>query len=166
MSVNIKSVLDYSPTEIAEMLDGTNWSSHFSWEQIKCISETFKVYGANANDILFRQGEVDKSMGVLLKGKIKVVKVSGNKKQIVATVSAPQTFGELSLIDGQPRSAYIIASTEAEYMLVTKLGLDRLAENHPLVAYQLLWKISYILSQRFRNTSSQLADVNQTREEK
>jgi CRP-like cAMP-binding protein len=159
MSANIKSVLDYSPEQIADLLDDTNWSNHFNWEQIKCISQNFKLYRANAKEILFNQGEVDNSMGILLRGTIKVVKVTNNIKQLVATIRAPQTFGELSLIDGQPRSAYIIASTEADYLLITKIGLDRLADKHPLIAYQLLWKIAYILSQRFRNTSNQLAEA-------
>lgn len=159
MTVKIESVLDYAPSDIAELMDSTNWSSYLSWDQIKCISEYFKVFGATRKEVLFKQGEVDNSMGILLKGKIKVVKVTDGKKQLIATVRAPQTFGELSLIDGQPRSAYIIAAADVEYLLVTKIGLDRLAEKHPLIAYQLLWKVSYILSQRFRSTSSQLNDI-------
>ncbi len=150
--------LKYTSEEIADMLDKTNWSSGFSWDQMKRLSQFFQVYGASSGQILFEQGASDNSMGILLKGSLNVVRYSDGKRSQLATVRAPQPFGELSLIDGQPRSAHIVAAEDVEYVLITKAGLDEMAAEYPLVAYRMLWKISYILSQRLRSTSGQLAE--------
>lgn len=153
------SQLHYSPEKIAESLEFTNWSSGFSWEQVKRLSNYFKIYGAEKGQVLFRQGTVDSCLGILLKGQLQVVRVGKGKKTLLATVRPPQTFGELSLIDGQARSAHILASSDAEYLLLSKENLDRMADQFPQIAYMLLMKISYIMSQRLRNTSGQLTEI-------
>lgn len=150
--------LKYTSEQIAEMLDRTNWSDGFSWEQMKRLSQFFKVYGAAQGQVLFEQGATDNSMGILLKGTLHVVREADGKRNQLATVRAPQTFGELSLLDGQPRSAHIIAVSEVEYLLITQIGLDKLSADYPLVGYRVLWKIAYILSQRLRSTSGVLAE--------
>lgn len=150
--------LSYSSEEIAEMLDWTNWSKDFSWNQMKRMCQFFSVYGAEKDELLFQQGGSTNSMGILLKGTLLVIRDNNGKQSQLAKLRAPQTFGEISLLDGQPRSASLIAGTALEYLLITKDDMDDMAEKHSLVAYKLLWKISYILSQRLRNTSGQLSE--------
>ncbi len=149
---------NYSPEEIADLLDQTNWSQSFSWDQVKRMTQFFQAYTADKGTTLFKQSSTENSLGILLKGKLLVVRDIEGQHNKLATLRAPHTFGELSLIDGQPRSAHILASTDAEFLLLTKANLDSMVEKYPLVAFRLLWRISYILSQRLRSTSGQLAE--------
>ncbi len=159
MSERGKYQLACSPEEIAELLNQTRWASDFSWDQMKRMGKFFKAYRMPDDKILCKQGDVDKSMGILLKGRLQVVTVDQGQKRLLATVNAPQTFGEFSFIDGQPRSAYIVAYTEVEFLQITREGLDNMAAEHPMIAYQLLSKISYILSQRLRRTTGKLKEL-------
>ncbi|MCG8611508.1 MAG: cyclic nucleotide-binding domain-containing protein, partial [Pseudomonadales bacterium] len=59
---------------------------------------------------------------------------------------------------GQPRSAKAVAADDVVYLGIRKARLDQLVNDHPLIACKLMWKISLLLSQRLRQTSSKLVE--------
>ena len=59
-----------------------------------------------------REGESGQSMFVLLRGKVNVIINSfSDNSQVVDTLQEGSFFGEMSLLEGKPRSATVIAST-------------------------------------------------------
>lgn len=158
-SLKAMKLVSYTSEELAEMLDGTNWATDFSWPQIGQISKHMRAYKAHKGDVLFEEGEVDQSMCLIVKGQVQIVK-AGNTKgdNVIATVRAPHSFGEMSLIDGEPRSANVNAATDVLILSITKDGFFKLADQAPPLALQLLWKISKLISQRLRNVNGQLVD--------
>src|SRR5262245_32164402 len=55
-------------------------------------------------------------------------------------------FGEMSLLDGEPRSATIVASTDVRLLIVDRIQFWRLLEETP----ELIRRILMILSRRVR----------------
>lgn len=153
------TLVRYTSEELAEILDGTNWATDFSWPQICQISKHMRVYKARKGNVLFEEGEIDQSMCLIVKGQVNIVK-AGNTHgaTTIAIISAPHSFGEMSLIDGEPRSAQVVAATDVRILLITKDSFFKLVEQVPPLALQLLWKISKLISQRLRNVSGQLVE--------
>jgi CRP-like cAMP-binding protein len=72
-----------------------------------------------------------------------------------------RAFGEMSVIDAEPRSATLVAREPGLLMVLTGESFASLSDEHPRVALNLLQRMARSLSQRLRQTSGQLADYLQ-----
>ena len=143
----------------AEMLELTRWAKDFSWEQICNISKQMQAYKANKGDIIFDEGSSDNTMGIVVKGRIDIVKGDADKnRKVIASLLPSQSFGEMSLIDGEPRSAGVVASTDVVLLFLTKEKMFELVNTKPSLAFKLMWMIAQMLSQRLRKTSGSLVE--------
>lgn len=62
--------------------------------------------------------------------------------EMLETVRAGETFGELSLIDGSPRGATAIAREETEVAVIDEQAFNYLVERNPAFALDLLRRLS------------------------
>lgn len=65
-------------------------------------------------EILIRENEISRKMFVITSGKVRVTKAYMNQKITLAILGEGEIFGEMSFVDGQPRSATIEALTPVE----------------------------------------------------
>ena len=76
----------------------------------------------------------------------------------IASLAKGAVFGEMSLIDGSPRSASIIANEDAILLVLTKDKFFYLMDHAPRLGLKLVLKIAKSLSLRLRQTSGVLID--------
>lgn len=154
------SPLNSAEFSLAELLDQTNWVHDMPWQDIQVLARYFKAYKVAGGATIFTEGEQAASMGLIVSGKINVIKKGqSGQERLLATLRPSQTFGELSLIDGAPRSATAIASTDAVLLITDKDALFNMSEVHPKLAFRFTFRLAQLLSQRLRHTSLQLADA-------
>ncbi len=127
---------------------------------------------AQAGQPLIEEGEASDWMMILLSGTVDV-----GKRKIGADVDKDEpgdvtrlavlkegaVIGEMSMLDGEPRYASCWALSEVEAAVLTRAAVGRLITAHPGVGAKLLVKLTQLLAQRLRNTSSQLVRVLQDR---
>ncbi len=77
----------------------------------------------------------------------------------VNTLKSGRTIGEMSLIDGEPRSAAAVAATGATLLVMTIASFNVLNETRPATGLSLALKIAKQMSQYLRLTSSRLVDT-------
>ena len=138
----------------AQILEKTKWANDFSWDHIKKICLYIDPVMAKPGAVVFKEGDLDRSLGIIVKGAIDIFKE--NKR--VTTLKSSQTFGEMALMDGEPRSATGIARDETVIFFMREHHLLKLAEDDPRLGVQLLWKIAKLISQRLRHTTGKLVD--------
>jgi len=165
-SLNNLNKLNCSEDDLANSLELTHWAKDFSWSQICAISKYLEAYTAPKGTVIFEEGSVDNTMSIVVKGKVDIVKKeSGSKVNIIASIFPSQSFGEMSLIDGEARSADVVAASDVELLILTKDGLFKLLEEDSTLAFKLLWIISEMLSLRLRRTSGNLVvQLNKSQE--
>lgn len=142
----------------AQILERTKWASEFSWEDIRKICQYIHPVYAKKGAVVFKEGQREESLGIIVKGVIDIYKQGDDEHQKVASLKNSQTFGEMALLDGEPRSATGIASEDTIIFFISKKSLVDLAEDHPKLGFQILWKISKLISQHLRKTTGQLVD--------
>lgn len=93
---------------------------------------------------------------VIISGSADVLLESEDGRQfIVARLGPGDHFGEMSLLDGEPRSATVIATTDAELLVLTREAFLEELERHPALMRQML----VTLSRRIRITDAQVASL-------
>jgi CRP-like cAMP-binding protein len=92
--------------------------------------------------ILFQDDPGD-SLFVLRAGRVKVVLIGEDGREVILGVLEPGAhFGELALIDDQPRSAHVIAMEDAQLLILRREDFRRRVEANPTVAWALLTELS------------------------
>jgi CRP-like cAMP-binding protein len=92
--------------------------------------------------ILFQDDPGD-SLFVLRQGRVKVVLIGEDGREVILGVLEPGAhFGELALIDDQPRSAHVIAMDDAQLLILRREDFRRRVEANPTVAWALLTELS------------------------
>ncbi|MCB1120923.1 MAG: cyclic nucleotide-binding domain-containing protein [Verrucomicrobiae bacterium] len=164
MSVELSSIRDrfkpilMSSDKIAGHLEITNLSSDLDESEVQEFAKHFKVYKLPAGDILFGEGDPETYMGVLIKGKLAVLKQGPDgQMQKISEIGPGKTVGEMSLIDGQPRSATIQVVEEAFVMVLYQGRFDELLQNQPGLGVKLLLYLMRLMSARLRMTSNTVA---------
>ena len=147
-----------SSDKIAGHLEITNLSSELDETEVHDFAKHFKVYKLTAGDILFTEGDPESYMGVVIKGKLMVMKEdSDGNLQKISEIGPGKTVGEMSLIDGEPRSASIHVQEEA-FVMVLYLGrFNEILLNQPRLGVKLLMYLMRLMSARLRMTSNTVA---------
>ena len=92
--------------------------------------------------ILFQDDPGD-SLYVLRQGRVKVVLIGEDGREVILGVlEAGAHFGELTLIDDQPRSAHVIAMEDAQLLVLRREDFRKRVEENPSVAWALLTELS------------------------
>ncbi len=110
-------------------------------------------------DVVFREGDPAREMYVVLDGEVEVLKKSRRGREArVAMLGPDDCFGEMSIIDMQPRSATVRALGPARLLRISTEDMDSLYR-HDLKSYTLIvLNIARDLSRRLRVTDGLLAD--------
>ena len=93
------------------------------------------------------------SLFVIHRGKVKVSIVSEDGREVILSILGKGNFfGEMSLLDGNPRSANVTTMEEAELLMVRRADFLRFIQNTPQIAIKLL----SVLAGRLRKTDRKI----------
>ncbi|CCK80041.1 cyclic nucleotide-binding domain-containing protein [Desulfobacula toluolica] len=151
--------IDYEKyVRYAQILEKTKWANEFSWDHIRTICLYIHPVSAKKGAVIFKEGQKEESLGIIVKGSIDIFKKNNDQIKKIARLKNSQTFGEMALLDGEPRSATGIAVEDSIIFFISKENLLDIAEDHPKLGFQILWKISKLISQHLRKTTGKLVD--------
>ncbi|TYB63874.1 Crp/Fnr family transcriptional regulator [Nonomuraea sp. PA05] len=109
-----------------------------------------------SGQIIFHQGDPGESLYVLLDGLVKVVFTTEHGDEIVLNMlRRGDTFGEMALLDGSPRSASIVTVRAAWVFALPRARLLELMREHPGLADEFL----RLLGRMVRRLTGQAADL-------
>lgn len=116
-------------------------------------------YGAG--DVVIRQGDTDRSLFIVAKGTTTVrVNVDGNGRQVrLASYSRGTVFGEMALLDRQPRSATVVADDDVVCYVLNEDAFNALIAERPLIAVRLLANLARELSFRLRHATRMISEL-------
>ncbi len=112
-------------------------------------------------EVLFREGDPGDEMYLIKSGKIKIIKKVGDDIKVLAVLTEGEFFGEMSVIDGSPRSATSVAGGETHLIIFDKTAFKKKIGEEPLVEY-----IVTELTRRLRAADDQIKCLMIKSEEK
>jgi CRP/FNR family transcriptional regulator, cyclic AMP receptor protein len=105
--------------------------------------------------IVFSQGDPGDALYGVVTGKVRISASTREGKEMFLNIMEPgDTFGEIALLDGNPRTAAATTTAPCELMIIPRGQFLALLQREPTVAIHLL----QLLCQRIRWTSGQAED--------
>lgn len=93
----------------------------------------------SAGTLLFRKGEPGNAIYIVASGEVEIfVEDTTGGRIVFETAKTGDFFGELSLLDGDPRSASAKAVVDAKTLKVDRSDLELLFKRHPAAAMDIL----------------------------
>ena len=122
-------------------------------QELEALSDvTFTRTFSKDNVIILAEEEGD-TLFILKNGQVKVSIVSEEGREVILSLLGPgSVFGELSLLDGKPRSANVVATEETDLLMLRRADFLQLIYKTPQIATALLAE----LATRMRKTDRQI----------
>jgi len=142
-----------------EALSRTQWLRGMSWMQLELLAGYMAPERASAGALLVEEGQRAAAASVIVSGSVHVAKRDASGvDRVVARLRAGHCFGEISLLDGQPSSAFVIADTDVVLLTLSAANLEKLSEEKPRLGLELYRRLGRLASQHLRQTTSRLVD--------
>ncbi len=134
--------------------------SGLSEKEIKILMKFLVEKSFTKGERIVAQGEEGNSVFFILQGRADLyMKMPDGSKRRFYRLSRGAVFGEMSMIDGRPRSADVCAETDLVCLVLTLDRLEGLKKNHPSIAYDILSGVAALLSRRIRINISIIAQL-------
>jgi CRP/FNR family cyclic AMP-dependent transcriptional regulator len=128
------------PLATIDLFDGLDTA------ELGAIERHIRVRQFRAGQTLVGYQDDSHDLFFILTGKLKVTIFSEAGREVAfRELKAGQSFGELSAIDGQPRSANVIALTDASVGSMTAPDFIAVLRNHPDIALATLRKLTTLV---------------------
>ncbi|MCX7726820.1 MAG: Crp/Fnr family transcriptional regulator, partial [Chitinispirillaceae bacterium] len=155
----ISSLSEQQLQEGEELLAAVPLFANLSSSERKAIREIMILRNYKAGECIVNENEESQTFFIILSGSVNVTVSCGREKQaILATLQKGEFFGEMALLDGEPRSASVFAAESCKLlMLYRKYFLDILMR-YPKISISMLSEMSKRLrrSNKHINTLSMM----------
>jgi CRP/FNR family cyclic AMP-dependent transcriptional regulator len=124
--------------------------------ELAAIAAVAKTRRYAKDDVIFHADESGDVFCIIREGKVKITMISPEGKEIILSMMGPgDFFGEMSLLDDEPRSATVVATEPLEVITIWRSDfLEILREN-----FSITKKILIELSRRVRRTSNRIESL-------
>jgi CRP/FNR family cyclic AMP-dependent transcriptional regulator len=112
-----------------------------------------KEYGPG--ETIFNEGDPGKALFVVLAGSVSICRALNEGEELLAQLSAGDYFGELALIDDQPRFASARATEAARLLILYRSDFEELMEGQRVLAIQVMGNLLKTLAGYVRRSQSQ-----------
>lgn len=100
-------------------------------------------------DVIFRIGEAPRVAYLIQSGQVNIVVPAEDKDKVVGTLVAGELFGEMALVDSQPRSATAVAQQPTTCIIISPIDFQRRLEKSDAFVRAMV----RLLTRRLRKTT-------------
>ena len=124
-------------------------------EQVDIVASHLTPVRFAAGTVVFEEGSEGAAAYLIVSGVASVTLHQLDQRRPIrlVTFSPGTVFGEMALLDGEPRSATVVADTELECLVLSIAEFARLKEAHPQIAIQLVSNLARESSLRLRRAN-------------
>ena len=136
--------------------------SHLSDADITRLAESARERNYPKNSVILFEDDPGDALYIVSTGQVKVVLIGEDGREVILSVLGDgDFFGEMALIDDEPRSAHVIAMRDSHLLVLRRDDFQAQIQGHPAIALKLLRE----LVQRLRRADVKigglvLLDVN------
>jgi len=143
--------MDNTEALLLRLLQGIKVFSGFSHHNVKELLSAAVRVDVEAGSYALVEGETSREFYIVISGEFAVVKkLSSGKEKVIARLRPGDSFGEMSYLDGRPRSASVIADTDSVLISFERAKLLKIPESAALIYLNL----ANLMAVRVRDSNS------------
>lgn len=144
------------PENEAVYLKQVDLFASLSDEDIRELMSVAKQRTFRSGEVIFHRDDPGQVLYVIKDGKVKISLISPDGQEIaLAVLGKGECFGELALLDGEPRSADAIALERVQCYTLQRSDFHKAIMKNPKIAIEVL----EVLSRRLRRTDEQVENL-------
>lgn len=142
-----------APGEVEAVLATVPVFRHLGSRSRTRLAQLFCRRAYRAGDVIVRQGDTSMSFYVVLSGAVRILRHSGENDRVdIVEEGTGSFFGEMGVIDDQPRAATVVALEPTECALLAKWDFQRELTADPELGLALI----SVLNDRIRTLEERL----------
>lgn len=124
---------------VEKVLNRVTFFKDITGKYLEQIIDDFSILHAAKNEIIIEQEDTSTDLYIILGGKVKVTLMSEEGEEYILTdLHVGDYFGEMSLIDGKPRCATVVAMEDSTFAVLKRGRLIEALKRDPILALDLL----------------------------
>ncbi len=145
-------------SDVCGLLKGVDLFSELTEEQLGLLANLVVVQDFNRDETVVLEGDCSmKALYLIASGTVQVYMTGvDGRETILSFLERGDFFGEMSLIDGEPRSASVRTVTDAQLMIIHREPFLTLIRQTPEIAMSLLSE----MSKRLRKANKQIGSLS------
>jgi CRP-like cAMP-binding protein len=141
---------------VATTLQAIPLFEHLTDEELARMGELTRLRRHPKGSVILFEDDPGDALYVVIEGHVKVVLIGEDGREVIlATLADGDFFGEMSLIDDEPRSAHVIAMENSNLLVLLRDDFQRCLEDNPRIALGLL----RALTKRLRLADSKIGGL-------
>ena len=129
--------------------------SGLSPAELAAIATVTKELNYPGDQTVIKQNDVGETVFLVIDGEVEVIKeLMGGDEMVIAIIGEGDSFGEMALLENEPRSATIRTTKPSRFLIIQQQEFKETAMEYPGIAL----KICKVLSRRIRNLHSRVQD--------
>ena len=149
--------------EKLSLLESVPIFSDLSKSDLTKISDRMTQRSFNKNQMILLEDDLGQTFFVIAKGSVKITRLSDDGREVIlAMLGEADFFGEMSLLDGDGRSANVVALEASEVLTLARNEFLDILEKYPKISICLLEELTHRLRKSDQQIESlSLSDVEQ-----
>ena len=152
-------MLDKRPNSLITFLRSVPVLGGLEGHSLENLIDLLEERSFKPGESIFNEGELGRTMYVLREGEVEVSRKSeSGKKTVIVELGPGETFGEMTLVELQPRSATVVATKRCVTYSLTNMDLYHLYQRDNYAYVIILQNICRMLSRRLRKADGRIVE--------
>jgi CRP/FNR family transcriptional regulator, cyclic AMP receptor protein len=126
-------------------------------DDLLAISKVAVRQSFRKDNMVLIEEEVGSTMFIILDGRVKISRISDEGREVILSImSEGDFFGEMSILDGQARSANVVTLDDSTILIIHREDFLQMMHDFPQIAINLLKELAH----RLRRSDSQIKSLS------
>ncbi|MHB8520828.1 MAG: ATP-binding protein [Limisphaerales bacterium] len=112
-------------------------------EELQALEQTAQVKAFSAGQQVFKEGDPGDGIYLIIEGTVQISSIIGqDERRVLSQLGPGEFFGEMAVLDNEPRSATVSAETDTRVYFIPRNYLLNMLEHSPMLAASLVREFS------------------------
>ena len=160
---NVYDVVPEKRDDIGEVIRGVQLFETLDELELRKLTPLLHHRDYFPRDVIVKQGAPGAGLYILAGGEAEVVLESDSGDNLVlATLGPGRIFGEMSLLDGEPRAASVVSTARSHVLGFFKADLMDLAAHSPSLGFKIVYRLGQLMQERLIETLGEYRNIEQS----